>query len=251
LSFGALFLPLLGSAQESPENFKVEVTGSAWILDSGGTIQASGTPIDLVTDLGVHQEQPTFFGSLVFKPGRKHRIVIEGTPFRLDGFNTVSRQVTYRGQTFDVNQTLQSTADLNYFFAGYQYDVLSGRGGHMGFSLGGAYLDAIGTIHSVQINTTATKSETVGLPLAGMEFRAFPIPGHHWFDVDGGVRGMGLGSYGHYVETTGEGGLWLLGHIGLMAGYRAVNADIHDAGSSHSGVDVRLKGPIFSLIWKQ
>ena len=49
-----------------------------------GVIQADGSPVNLVEDVGVYQEQPTFFGRLVFNPGRKHRIIVEGTPFRLE-----------------------------------------------------------------------------------------------------------------------------------------------------------------------
>lgn len=234
---------------DDPENFKIEVTGSAWLVDSSGAIQANGAPIDLVTDLGVGQQQPTFYGRLVVKPGRRHRIVVEGTPFRLSGYNTVNRSVTYRGQTFNVSQTLQSNADFNYLFAGYQFDVLTGSMGHLGFSAGGAYLDATGTIRSVQTNTLATKSETIGLPLAGAEFRIFPIPGHKLLDIDGGIRGMGVGNYGHYLEGSANAGL-SLGPLTFLAGYRDVRLDLHEATGAASGVNVRLKGPIFSMQWR-
>ena len=63
---------------ESPENFRIEVTGSAWLVDSAGTIQANGTPVDLISDLGAEQQKPSFYGRLVFKPEQKHRIVVEG-----------------------------------------------------------------------------------------------------------------------------------------------------------------------------
>ena len=236
-----------GTNPGSPESFRIEITGSAWLLDSGGRIQASGTPIDLVSDLGVQQQQPTFYGKFVFKPTRRQRIVLEGTPFRLSGLNTVHRSVTYHGDTFNINETLKTTADLNYFFGGYQFDVLSGPVGHLGFSAGGAYFSGTGTVSSQ--NTTASKSQTIGLPLAGAEFRVFPIPGHSWIDFDGEVRGMGFGSYGHYVEAGGNGGVWF-GHIGLQAGYRAVNADLHQNSAGGSGISGRLKGPIFSLLFK-
>jgi hypothetical protein len=175
--------------------------------------------------------------------------VVEGTPFRLSGYNTVNRSVTYRGQTFNVSQTLQSNADFNYLFAGYQFDVLTGPMGHLGFSAGGAYLDATGTIRAVQTNTLATKSETIGLPLAGAEFRIFPIPGHRLLDIDGGVRGMGVGNYGHYLEGTANAGL-AFGPLTFLAGYRDVRLDLHEATSTASGVNVRLKGPIFSMQWR-
>jgi hypothetical protein len=238
-----------GTGPESPEDFRVEITGSAWLVNSGGAIQATGTPIDLVNDLGVRQQQPTFYGKFVFKPTRRQRIVLEGTPFALNGNNTVNRTLVYRGRTFNVSDTVKSNADLNYFFGGYQFDVLSGSAGHLGFSVGGAYLGATGTIQSLTANTTATKTQTIGLPLAGAEFRLFPIPGHHWLDLDGEVRGMGFGSYGHYVQATGNGGVWF-GHFGLQGGYRAVNADLHETGNGGSGIAVRLKGPIFSLAFK-
>jgi hypothetical protein len=60
---------------------------------------------------------------------------------------------------------------------------------------------------------------------------------------------MGFGSYGHYVQASGNGGVWF-GHLGLQAGYRAVNADLHESGNGGSGVTVRLKGPIFSVVFK-
>ena len=235
---------------ENPENFKIEVTAGGWLLDSGGQIQASGAPIDLVNDLGVSQGKGTFYGQLVFKPGRKHRIVVEGTPFRLNGLKTVSRTINYRGQTFTVSQTVQSSATLDYFFGGYQYDVLSGPKGHLGFSVGGSYLNATGNLSAVQTSVSASKSQTIGLPLAGVDFRVFPIPHHKIFDVEGGVRGMAFGDYGYYVEATGSGGV-NLGPFAVLAGYRAVNTSIYVTNSSGpSGITARLKGPIFSGVFR-
>lgn len=236
-------------AVENPEAFRVELTGSGWLVNSGGSIQASGSPINLVRDLGVYQQQPTFFGKLVFKPGRKHRIVVEGTPFRLQGQNTVDRSVTYRGETFNVSQTLSSNADFNYAFAGYQYDFASGSMGHLGLSAGGAYLNAEGAIHAVQTGITATKSETIGLPLAGVEGRIFPIRGRRILEFDGGVRGMDFGAYGHYLEAGGNAGV-TFGPVTLQAGYRAVRVDFMTTSANPSGVDARLRGPLFSAQWR-
>ncbi len=252
-----LFLTIAGlsttgyaASAENPEDFKIELTGSAWLVDSSGTIQANGTPVDIVSDLGAAQQQLTFFGRLVVKPGRKHRIVIEGTPFRITGYNTVDRTITYRGQTFNVNETLRSSADLNYFFAGYQYDILSGSMGHLGVSVGGAYVGTTGNITSVQAGTTASKTETIGLPLAGVEARLFPIPGRKILVVEGDIRGMDVGAYGNYLEASGSGGI-NIGPVALLAGYRTVNPDIHASSASNpAGVNVRLKGPVFSAQWR-
>lgn len=236
-----------GSA-ENPESFRIEITGSAWIVNTSGTIQSSGTPVDLVSDLGAQQQQPTFFGRFVFKPSRRQRIVVEGFPFAVNGYNIVNRTLAYRGQTFTASQTLKSSADVSYLFGGYQYDVLTGPIGHLGFSVGGAWLAANGTINALETGITASRSETVGLPLAGADFRIFPVPHHKLIDIEGDVRGMGLGSYGHYLATSAAGGV-CLGHIAILAGYQTVNADIHTSSSAPSGVNVHLKGPAFSATW--
>ncbi|HLH02648.1 MAG TPA: hypothetical protein VKX25_07755 [Bryobacteraceae bacterium] len=226
------------------------MTGSAWIVNTTGSIQSSGTPVDLVSDLGAAQQQPTFFGRLVFKPGRKHRIVVEGMPFTVDGYNVVNRTIVYRGQTFDVHETVRSAASFNYVFAGYQYDLLSGVMGHLGLSAGGAYVDAGGRITSVETGNTGAKTETLGLPLAGIEGRLFPLPGHRILTVEGGLRGMSVGSYGSYFEAQGSGGV-NLGHFALLAGYRSMHPDLHaSSGANPSGVDAHLRGPIFSVQWR-
>jgi hypothetical protein len=203
-----------------------------------------------MSDLGIQQQQQTFAGKLVFKPARKHRILVEGLPFSDTGLNTIHRTITYHGQTYNINQTVTSAVDLNYVFAGYQYDVISRPAGHLGFSVGGAYLDGLGTLRSVQTNTSSTASRTIGLPLAGVEMRVFPLPSHKWFDIDGGVRGMAFGGYGHYFDASINGGLWLFNHVALEAGYRALEADLHTSQTGGSGVDMQLNGPTFSMAFK-
>jgi hypothetical protein len=236
------------SADDDPENFHLEVTGSAWLLDVAGTIHSDAASIDLRSDLGFEQQIPTFSGKLVVKPGRKHRIFIEGTPLTANGVNSVSHSITYHGRTFNVSDTLKSSLNLNLVIGGYQYDVISNRYGHLGFSVSGVYLNGTGTLTSVTTSVTATASETIGLVIAGAEFRIFPIPRHKWFDIDGGLRGMGFGSYGHYVEGNLNGGLWLANHFSLAAGYRRIDVQLQNANNplTGSGINTNLKGPIFS-----
>jgi hypothetical protein len=249
-TLGALFVGTAAlTAQSDPESFHVEVTGSAWILNASGTLQASGTPVDLKSDLGVNQNQPTFLGKLVIKPGRKHRIVIEGTPFRLDGVNTITRTITYHGQTFNVSDTVASSAQLDYLFAGYQYDVISRSSGHLGFAIGGAYLNATGTLRSQQLNTVASNSQTIGLPLVGADFRIFPLPSHKLLEISGAAKGMAFGDYGHYVDGQINVGV-PIGALTVEAGYRIVDADLHQTSGQRNGVSPQFTGPVFSLVFR-
>ncbi len=243
------------AADDDPENFKIEVTGAAWTVNASGQLLIDGTSFDLVHELAVGQNQPTFYGKLVVKPGRRHRIVVEGTPFRLSGYNSVDQTFLFRGRQYPVNATVSSSAELNYLFAGYQYDVISRPMGHLGFSVGGAYLSAAGRVQANTnsllggVSDTYSKTETVGLPLTGVEFRVFPIPHHPIIEINGEARGMGFGSYGHYVEGGGNGGI-NLGHFAIEAGYRAVVADIHSTSQTPSGIFAHLHGPIYSVVFR-
>lgn len=148
-----------------------------------------------------------------------------------------------------MSETIRSSADLNYFFVGYQYDILTGAKGHLGFSVGGAYLGATGSILAEQINTVGTRSEKIGLLLAGADFRIFPIPHHRIFEIEGDMRGMGLGSYGYYVEATGSGDI-CLGPVTFLAGYRGVNTQLHETSGRQNGITARLQGAIFSGVFR-
>lgn len=246
----ACFIPASHAADLSdPEDFRIEITGSAWVLHSSGHIQSGTLPVDLRSDLGVEQNTPTFFGKLVVKPARRHRIIVEGTPFNLNGRQTITRSITYRGQTFNVSDTVVSDASLTYVFGGYQYDVLSRPSGHLGFELGGAYLNATGTLLGLQSGITATQSRSAGLPLIGAEFRFSPLPGHPILELNGEAKGMALGDYGHYVQGAANLGL-RLGPLTVEGGYRVVDADLHETGANRSGVSPFFRGPVGGIVFR-
>jgi hypothetical protein len=122
--------------------------------------------------------------------------------------------------------------------------------------VGGAYLGASGTLQT-QVTAagststvSATKTETIGLPLAGIDFRVFPLRNHNLFEIEGGMRGMAYGDYGYYVQAIGQGGI-CLGPFTILAGYRAVNTSIYvTSNGSPSGLTARLQGPIFSAMFR-
>lgn len=248
IAFLLFFTSFSVFAQEDPEKSNLELTASWWGVNSSGTIRANGTPIDLKSDLGVNQGQPTFTGKLVGRFSRRNKIVVEGTPFHLDGSNNLSRTITYQGRDYVVNDHVTSTADMTYFYGGYQFDLLSRPSGHLGLEVGGAYLSATGSLTSQTASVTESKTEAVGLPLAGAEFRVFPV--HRRFDVEinGEVRGMKFGSYGYYVQASANAGIGI-GPILVEGGYRIVNFDIHTT-SAVDAVSPQFTGPVVSLVFR-
>ncbi len=107
-------------------------------------------------------------------------------------------------------------------------------------------MNAAATIVSTTEATTATRTQQLGLPLAGTDFRIFPLPHHRWIGIDGGIRGMSFGQYGHFTQGTANAGVWL-GPVALRGGYQVINALLQENGSNAGGIAARMKGPIFSL----
>src|SRR5690242_1870653 len=134
----AAFL-LAAAAAAAQDDFRIELTAAAWRAAIEGAVQSGGLPIALHGDLNL-QDQWTFFGRLVWRPGKRHRINIEGSPYDFSGTNTLSRTITYNGRTYSFSDTVASEASLSYVFAGYQFDLISRDRGHFGLEAGGAYL---------------------------------------------------------------------------------------------------------------
>jgi hypothetical protein len=234
-----------------PEDFTIEVTGSIWTRDSKGSLFDAHTNLDLLNDLGAAQDVNTFFGKLAFKPTYHQRILIEGTPLSLHGYHDSVESFVYGGQRFTLNEPLTTSASLSYVFAGYEYDFLCGRRGHLGASIGGAYMNASGTVSATAAGVSGTRSQRIGLPLAGIEFRVFPIRDHPWLAIDGRMKGMDFGSYGHYVDANLNVGVWMKGRIGVQAGYRYITTLLEENGRLNAGLELRLTGPIFSVSFKR
>jgi hypothetical protein len=238
----ALFTFATVVAAQDPEDFRIEVTASGWSTSLKGDVQAGGIPVDLERDLAL-ENRWTFFGKLVLKPGRKHRILIEGAPYRYEGSNTLERTIDYAGQTYTVREDVASTAELTYVFGGYQYDFLSRPSGHLGIQGGVAYVDAVGEISSLTRGVSGRHEERFPIPLAGIEARGFIVPGR--VSISGEVKGMSLGAYGRFIQGGIDAGV-TIGPITFMVGYKVLDSDVHEE-EGGSGVRPRIAGPIFSI----
>ncbi len=242
-------LSSLFGQSENPENFRIELTGSAWLTAPTGHIQAGGTPIDFVKDLAAGAQEPRFYGRFIFKPTRKQRLIIEGTAVSFSGLNTIARSFTFEDKAYNISQNVSTSANVNYAFAGYQYDVFSGSYGHLGFQSGLAYVGVGGTLNALEAGISETKNFQAPVPLIGTEFRVYPIPHKRIFLVEGMMRGFPAGGYGYFVEGGASAGV-RFGPFGLLAGYREMFANVHQDNAQANGVALRLKGPMFSFLWQ-
>lgn len=242
----ALLAAFAAAAQELPP--RVEITANAWRTAVSGKFQSGIVPVDLRSDLALRNNWQ-FQGSALIRIAGRHRLVLDGSPLSFSGRNLLNRTVTYGGRTYNVRETVRSDADMTMAFAGYQYDVVSRPGGHFGFRIGGQYVDASGILVSTSTGIEAASSYQLGIPLAGFEGRVRLLP--RWLDAGGEVQGMGFGGYGHFMQGAVNFGV-PLGAVGLRAGYRWLDADLHENTSTPSriGVAVRLTGPVVGIAFR-
>jgi len=240
-------LLLAGATAFAQEDFRVAVSAGAWIMSPSGTIQSGITPVDLRTDLDLERHRPTFAGRLVVKPARRHRLWVEGTPYRLSGSNLATRQFTFAGTTYTVREQLDSEASIDYIAGGYQFDLVSRERSHLGLLAGVAYVNATGTVRGLTSGFTGTETQSFPYPVAGADFRTVP-----WGPLVAAadIKGMSLGDYGHFVQTSVRGGVNLSRHVSFLAGYMLVDADIHRKDHTR-GFTPRFSGPVFSIEFRK
>lgn len=205
--------------------------------------------MDLHTDLDLRPKW-TFFGKLTAKAGKKHRVFVEGSPYSFEGSNPLSRGIEFNGRTYSVQDTVVSKADLSYVLGGYQYDIVSRPQGHFGFQVSGAYLDASGTIASANTGISASRSQQLGMPLAGAEFRAFVLPSVMY--VSGEIKGMAFGDYGHFVQGGVFVGAGWRG-VSVQGGWQILDANVHEAngGVNAVGIAPRFSGPAIGIQFRK
>ena len=93
----------------------------------------------------------------------------------MKGDQQLTRSFTFNGVTYTIQDRIASEANVNYFFGGYQRDLVSGNMGHAGVLTGVGYLDGDANVKSQTRGLQGTESVKIPFPLIGGEFRVFRI----------------------------------------------------------------------------
>ncbi|HYR86406.1 MAG TPA: hypothetical protein VE422_20130 [Terriglobia bacterium] len=227
------------------EQFHIEFTGSYWRLNPTGNVQTGTTQVDLRSDLGIRGRKGQGLFRVAAKPARKHRILFEAVPYRLEGHNTITRTFAFGGRTYTGQDTIDSDSRMNYLFGGYQYDFVTRPQGHVGVQVGVGYFDAKATVTSQRFGSS-TEDGKAPFPLIGAEFRGFPIRGRNAFNLNGHIKGMSFGSHGHYIQSELNAGFGIGRHLTLQGGASVVDGDVHRTNRS-KGFKLQFVGPTVSI----
>jgi hypothetical protein len=240
-----IFAGVLPAQETDREAFTIEGSIGAWWIRPAGHVLSNGTIVDLRSDLGMSSKHARPLLRATLKPTRKNRLVFETVPYKFEGNQALTRSFTFNNVTYTVQDRIASRADVNYVFGGYQRDLISTGMGHGGVLGGVAYLDGDASVRSETRGLSGTESARLPFPLIGGEFRVFPGPGGH-LNVNGEVKGLPLGGYGHYIHTAIHAGISFGTHITAQVGYSYLNADVHEKNNG-DGFKLDFRGPVISI----
>ncbi len=236
---------------EDFDSYKFRITGNWFYSNPSGTLQGSadnGT-IDIQKDLGFNSYS-TFGGKADWKFTRKNHIYFTASIFDQTRQRTLTRDFTFQGQPFTAGLNVSSELKTLIFAAGYQYDIIRRKRGHLGLGIQANIFDSTGTINAAAQGGNANVAESakgsflVPLPVAGPQYRLYLTNSPRVF-VEGDIYGMYFFGYGNFISTSNSLGVTINRHFSALAGYALGSRMVVNNSSSSKRIGVHLtqKGP--------
>lgn len=239
------FLCLAGTAraQDSPENFHVQL-GLNWWKPTPEIIVASGslaTPIDFINTFPIEEKRFREF-SVVLKAARTQKIRYSRVTFDYDGTTPLPQPIRFQGQTFGVG--IPTTADLKWTLmrVGYEWDPFATDAGFVGLVTEIEFNKLEAQLSAPSVGLTQTFERTVPVPVIGGIARGYA---GKFISFTGEFDALKLNNsvlnvkfYNFDLYATANAGR----NVGFQFGYRRITADyVFDEDTG----DMKLKGLYF------
>lgn len=181
---GILCLAGGANAQDSPENYHVELGVMFWkpspevVISSG----RAGTPIDFISQFAIEDKRFREF-RVVLKPARNHKLRYSKVPITYSGSATLNQRTTFQGQTY--NAGVPTTAELKWDLMryGYEWDPIATARGFAGVFADLKYNKLNAQLSAPSPVGTQSFERNVAVPTIG---------------------GIGRGYLSQYTSITGE-----------------------------------------------
>ena len=236
---------------EDFDSYKFRITGNWFYSNPTGSLQGSADngKIDLQRDLGF-ASYSTFGGKADWKFTRKNHLYFVASVFDQTRRRTLTRDFTFQGQPFTAGLTVDAELKSLIFAAGYQYDIVRRKRGHLGLGIQANIFDSTGTINAAaqagnaNVAESAKGSFLVPLPVAGPQYRLYLTDSPKVF-IEGDLYGMYFFGYGNFISTSNSIGLTINRHFSALAGYELGSRLVVNNSSSSKRIGVQLtqKGP--------
>lgn len=212
------------------EDYNIEGSIVWWnpepsLIVTSTSIGIQGTDVDLVSDLGIEQKRLREF-RLVLKPARKHKFRLNYTPIEYKAEAQVQREFIFNGQLFRIGVPVNTSAKLNTWRVGYEYDFIARSRGYAGVQLDLRYTDVdIGLATPVRTEFTR---QAAPIPTLGFTGRGYPVP---YISITGEFGYFKIPDAlseqfeGEYVDYDFYGTVNFNRNTALSIGYRKVDVD--------------------------
>ncbi|MBI5576028.1 MAG: hypothetical protein HY896_06645 [Deltaproteobacteria bacterium] len=235
-----LFLSAAVPAHASP-GFEVGARGMYWFPDLDANVKTTVSGVtgefDAKSDLGVGDENfPS--GEAFLRVGRAH-FRVGYTPVSFDGNNTISRNITFNGQTYTSGTNVITDLELKMADGEFQFDIVRPNVAVANFNLGlilkVKYVD--GKVELRSSAQTQTKDFKAPIPMIGLGAGAGFLK--NMVRADARVTGVSY-SGNHLFEGDGFVSFSPVPFVSVQGGYRIIDLKIDD---DDIVAKLKLKGP--------
>ncbi|HEY1482087.1 MAG TPA: hypothetical protein VGF19_05115 [Candidatus Acidoferrum sp.] len=232
------------------DNYKFRINAEWWFSQPGGYfgLANSNNYIDFHRDFGFGSYS-TFTGKLDWHFKHKHHFLFNASPVNSTKTSTITRQIMFQGQTYDLGAQVTAKIQSLVLAPGYQYDIIRRNHGFLGvevdfnFLQTKASLTGEGTVNGITGIRSSSKSFFAPLPVFGPVFRWYPLHDSNRLSIDGSVRGMPFFGYGNFVTAKATVGVGITEHLAVRAGYTlGSRLSIHGT-SDQIAIELSQKGP--------
>jgi hypothetical protein len=250
-------LPMLGAQEKGSgdlDAYKWRFTAMWWYSHPSGSFNASSDQVSFDIDKDFSfGSYSTFTGGVDWHFKRKHHFLFQTSPVYSSRTSTLTRDITFRGVTFDLGATVAVDLNSLTFAPGYQWDFIRRRQGYVALATAvellntTASITGTGSVNDISATRTASGSVLAPLPVLGSKARWYMIPDSDRLSIDGSFQGMYFFGYGDFVYARGKGNVKLHNHLDLTAGYQLGTRLKVKGTSNRVGLRLTQTGPVAGL----
>jgi outer membrane protein len=240
LLFVIFFLPASTFA------FEIGARGYYWFPSLDGNVKVDeasiiGTTIDFENDLGIEDEN--FPSVEVFLGGGRHHLSLTYTDIDYSGRKKLTRDITFNGETYNINELVTSSIEYKMMDLHYRYDFLNLENVGAGFSLGVVlqvkYLDGEVALKTAGIDEK--EDFTLPIPMIGLNLHIGMLANV----LEARLRGTAIGYSGNSIyELTADVSWTPLPFLDIHGGYKSFVIDIDE---DDVVFDYDMSGPYVAL----
>ena len=232
-----LAIVLCASSYGTTLEFKVKY----WMPDFSADVRVDdqdiiGTTVDIDDDLGIDTDEGVVPLELVLHFGDLFRLWFGYTALSMDGSSVINKEITFAGETFNINADIDSKVELTGAEAGIEWDFFSSKNYGFGPCISGIYFEGSAEIFDNLSLISAEGTLSTVVPAIGAFGRIGFL--EEKLEISGRLMGFALED-DTYIDGVAEVKYSLLKNFGIFAGYRYMSVEVEDSDIS---VDASLSG---------